>query len=171
MSELLIKRAKKGDSEAFCRLMDLHMQSLYKIAWTYLKNEEDVADVIQDTICTCFEKITSLKQNRYFKTWLVRILINKCKDFLNQRKRVVCMDELPELPFQESNFEMVEWHQILDLLDEKYQTILLLYYMEEFRVKEIAEILNMKEGTVKSRLLRGRQKLLEIYRDGREVEV
>ena len=64
----------------FCRLMDMHLQTMYKIAWSYLKNEEDVADVLQETTLACYEKLGDLKQNRYFKTWMTRILINKCKD-------------------------------------------------------------------------------------------
>lgn len=164
MTELLIKRAKKGDADAFCQLMEMQMQSMYKIAWSYLENEDDVADAVQDTICICFEKITSLKFNRYFKTWLIRILINECKDLLAKRKKVVYTDILPEVPFHESNFTMIEWEEMLKGLDEKYRVILVLYYMEELQVKEIAEILDMKENTVKSRLMRGRQKLLENFK-------
>lgn len=59
---------------------------------------------------------------------------------------------------------MIEWEEMLKGLDEKYRTILILYYMEELQVKEIAEILDMKENTVKSRLMRGRQKLLENFK-------
>lgn len=77
MNEVLIRKAKKGDKDAFCRLMDENVQSMYKIAAAYLKNDEDVADAIQDTILSCYENLKSLKQNRYFKTWMIRILINK----------------------------------------------------------------------------------------------
>ena len=79
-NEFLIRRAKKDDKDAFCRLMDEHLQCMYKMASAYLKNDEDVADAIQDTILSCYENLKSLKQNRYFKTWMLRILINKCKD-------------------------------------------------------------------------------------------
>ncbi len=163
MSELLVRKARKGDDDAFCRLMDLHLQSIYKIAWSYLKNEEDVADVIQETTLTCYEKIGALKQDRYFKTWIIRILINKCKDCLNRKNRMICTDIMPEIPFYEEDYEIAEWNQILEPLDEKYRTILLLYYMEGFNTREIARILEMKESTVKSRLLRGRKQTAQIY--------
>ena len=84
MTELLIRKAKKGDADAFCRLMELETQNMYKIARAYLKNDEDAADAISDTILTCFEKLHTLQNNRYFKTWLIRILINKCKDIINR---------------------------------------------------------------------------------------
>ncbi len=163
MTELLIRKAKKGDADAFCRLMDLHMQSIYKVAMAYLKNDEDVADAIQETILACFQKIGTLKQNRYFKTWLIRILINKCKDILQNRSRMVYTDMIPEIPTYEETFERVEWNQVLDLLDEKYRIILLLYYLEGFNTREIGDILNMKESTVKTRLSRGRQKVADVY--------
>ncbi len=88
MNEVLIRKAKKGDKDAFCRLMDENVQSMYKIAAAYLKNDEDVADAIQDTILSCYENLKSLKQNRYFKTWMIRILINKCKDMIQKKKLV-----------------------------------------------------------------------------------
>ena len=66
MNEFLIRKAKKGDKDAFCRLMDEQVQSMYKVACAYLKNDEDVADAIQDTILSCYENLKSLKQNKYF---------------------------------------------------------------------------------------------------------
>lgn len=96
MNEILIRKAKKGDKDAFCRLMDEQMQSMYKIAISYVKNDEDAADAIQDTILSCYENLKSLKYNRYFKTWMIRILINKCKDILQRKNRMICTDEMPE---------------------------------------------------------------------------
>ena len=73
---LLIKKARGHDKAAFQQLMEEQMQSLYKVAKAILKNEEDVADAMQDTVLTCWEKIDTLKKDKYFKTWLIRILIN-----------------------------------------------------------------------------------------------
>ena len=75
---LLIKKARGHDKAAFQQLMEEQMQSLYKVAKAILKNEEDVADAMQDTVLTCWEKIDTLKKDKYFKTWLIRILINHC---------------------------------------------------------------------------------------------
>lgn len=66
--DILIKKARNKDSDAFIQLMERHMQSMYKISIAYLKNEEDAADAIQDTILACYEKIDTLQENRYFKT-------------------------------------------------------------------------------------------------------
>lgn len=161
MIEHLLRKAKKGDSDAFCHLMDMQTQSMYKIARSYLKNNEDAADAIQDTILSCYENLTNLKNNKYFQTWLTRILINKCKDILHKKKLTVYTDTVPDIPFYEDDFETTEWNQILAPLDEKYRYILLLYYMEGFNTRDISQILNMNESTVKTRLQRGRKLLAE----------
>lgn len=163
MLDILIRKAKKGDADAFCELMELQMQSMYKVARAYLNNNEDVADAVQDTILTCFEKLQTLEHNRYFKTWMTRILINKCKDILQARSRMMYTDNLPETPVYEEDFEALEWDNVLAPVDEKYRTVLLLYYMEGFNTREISEILNLKESTVKSRLQRGRRKVSQEY--------
>ena len=157
MNEVLIRKAKKGDKDAFCRLMDENVQSMYKIAAAYLKNDEDVADAIQDTILSCYENLKSLKQNRYFKTWMIRILINKCKDMIQKKKLVTYT------PFHEEEYAAMEWAQVLETLDSKYRLVVLLYYMEGFSVREISDALDMKESTVKSRLHRGRKQIAEMY--------
>lgn len=163
MTELLIKKAIKGDHDAFCRLMDLQTQSMYKIARAYLNNDEDVADAISETILSCYEKLPTLKHPRYFKTWLTRILINKCKDMLRTGKQVLYTDKFTDIPMYEENYDTAEWNQMLNSIEEKYRTILLLYYMEGFRIREIAQILDMNENTVKSRLLRGREMISQTY--------
>ena len=148
-NEFLIRRAKKDDKDAFCRLMDEHLQCMYKMASAYLKNDEDVADAIQDTILSCYENLRSLKQN----------------------KQVTYTDQMPETPFYEEEYAAKEWAQMLEPLDNKYRLVILLYYMEGFNIREISDILDMKESTVKSRLQRGRKQIAELYeykvREGR----
>ena len=69
--ENLVKKAKAGDSGAFAQLIRMNTQSMYKVAWAYLKNDEDVADAIQETILKCYEKLSTLKKDSYFKTWMI----------------------------------------------------------------------------------------------------
>lgn len=163
MERNLIKRAKQGDQDAFLELMDSQMQTMYKLAWTYLKNEDDVADIVQDTILTCFEKLPTLRDEKYFKTWMMKIVINHCKNLLKKEKRTVHMEALPEEIFVEREYSNREWNEMLRSLDEKYRTILLLYYLENFNTREISQILDMNENTVRIRLKRGRDKLVKEY--------
>ena len=171
MNEFFIRKAKKFYKDAFCRLMDEQVQCMYKVAFSYLKNDEDAADAIQDTILSCYENLKSLKQNKYFKTWMIRILINKCKDILQRKKQVTYTDQMPETPFYEEEYAAKEWAQVLEPLDNKYRLVILLYYMEGFNIREISDILDMKESTVKSRLQRGRKQIAQMYeykvREGR----
>lgn len=74
----LVNQAKKGDPDAFTELMRSQMQNMYKAARAILNRDEDVADAISDTILACWEHLGSLKQAGYFRTWMTRILINKC---------------------------------------------------------------------------------------------
>lgn len=72
----LIKRSKKGDKEAFALLMDMHRQMLYNTALLVLHQEDDALDAIQDAILACWENLPTLRKDQYFKTWLVKILLN-----------------------------------------------------------------------------------------------
>ena len=144
MNEVLIRKAKKGDKDAFCRLMDENVQSMYKIAAAYLKNDEDVADAIQDTILSCYENLRSLRKNRYFKTWLIRILINKCKDVIQKNKLVTFMDQIPETPFHEE-YETIECLQALEPLDSKYRLVLFCTTWKNLISGKYSNILDLPE--------------------------
>ena len=95
--ELLVKKAKRGDAEAFIELIEQNKQSMYKVARGFLRDEEDVADAMAETVLICYEKIGTLRQSAYFKTWMIRILINQCKDMIRKRhKRVSGTDRTLE---------------------------------------------------------------------------
>lgn len=162
--KFLVKRAKRHDNDAFVELMESQKLAMYKIARSYLKSDDDIADAIQETILTCYEKLDSLENEQFFKTWLVRILINKCIDILNIGRRECPTEQLPERGGNCVSLENYEFYQLLNSLDEKYRTILILYYVEGFKIKEIAQILDMDENTVKTRLSRGRKEAAREYR-------
>ena len=133
--EGMIKKARKGDGEAFTRLMQAHMQDMYKTAWAILRNDEDAADAVSDTILACWEKLYQLKQDRYFKTWMIRILINNCNAIL-QKKRGIAdpgtseeKERFLEIPYVEKGYQEAEWREVLNGIEEKYRLVLLLYYM------------------------------------------
>ena len=159
----LVIKAQQGDAQAFVRLMDMHKQSMYKIARSYFTSDEDIADAIQDTIETCWKSIGQLAEAEYFRTWMTRILINKCIDIIRKNKREHPVNEFPEYGEVSSELDTSEFNELMNSLDEKYRTILLLYYGEGFKISEIAQLLDMEENTVKTRLSRGRSKFKEIW--------
>lgn len=155
----LVEKAKMGDADAFTQLMQSQMQNLYKVAIAILYNEEDAADAISDTILTCWEKMGQLRQKGYFRTWMTRILINKCNDILQKRAPICLTREMPDTPFQETEYENREWREALNRLDEKYRLVMILFYVEGFHTAEISSLLELAESTVRTRLSRGREKL------------
>ena len=161
--DLLIRKARKHDKEAFCQLMEQQGQSLYKIAKAILKNDEDAADAMQETVLMCWEKIDTLKKDKYFQTWLTRILINNCNAICRQRARSAPEENAPEAWTQEDGYANAEWEEFLNCLDEKFRTVIILYYVQGFKTKEIAEILQVNENTVRGRLASARKKLEAQY--------
>ena len=134
---------------------------MYQMAKTILKNEEDVADAMAETVLVCWEKLSTLKENRYVKTWMIRILMNKCYDLLRKKELLLTEDTVSEEDAREDGYGMAEWEQVLQSLDEKYRLVMLLYYVDGFKIREISEILDIPAATVKTRLVRGRKQLSE----------
>ena len=161
--EKLVQKAKQHDKIAFTVLIEQNTKSMYKVAKAILKNDEDVADALQDTILTCWEKIGTLEKNEFFKTWLIRILINKCNVIYRQKVSWVSEEQFPEYSVSENQYTYVEWCQLLECLEEKYRIVILLYYVEGFKVREIAKILKVSESTVKGRLVTAREKVEKLY--------
>lgn len=160
--EILIQEARSGNADAFTELMKLQMQNMYRTAKAILMNDEDAADAIQDTLLTCWEKLDDLKTDRYFKTWMTKILINNCYHIIRSNRRITYTDRLPE-GVAEDNAGNLEWCEALSAIDEKYRVVLILFYSEGFRTKEIAKVLGITDSTVRTRLSRGREQLREYY--------
>ena len=131
---------------------------MYKAAWVYLKNDQDVADAIQETILTCFEKIHTLREPKYFKTWMIRILINHCNKILKKQNDFLELENM-EQGGCDNEMETFEWQELLLSLEESSRIIVQLYYYEELSIKEIADILKMNKNTVTTKLSRARKKL------------
>lgn len=164
MKHLAVK-AQNGDQEAFITLMEQYKLDMYKVAKAYLYHEEDIADAMQETVLKCYEKLGTLKEPGYFKTWMIRILINNCNDLLRQGKNECLMDEFPEIADQALEQSNVEFTELLNSMSEKYRIVLVLYYVEGFNTREIANLLEVNEHTVKTRLIRARQRFALDYQE------
>lgn len=149
--------------ETFTDLVLKSEQTLYSISMSMLKNPADCEDAVQTAILTAYEKLDTLRHEKYFRTWLVRILINVCNKSLNDRKKIINIEEYsnsaePSVP---SGEKIVEVRMALEALPVKIRQTMVLFYIEEFTITEIKEILRIPEGTVKSRLSKGRQLMRE----------
>ena len=163
----LVLQAKDGNAEAFCKLIKIMENSLYKIAKSKLNNEQDIEDAVQETIILAFQHIKDLKKPEYFKTWLIKILINKCYSIYNSRKQHLT-EEYSEninlhMDVENNSVDKVNdslfFNFLMKQLNDDERIALTLYYVENLTNKEIGNILEEKEGTVKSRISRGRKKL------------
>lgn len=158
----LAAAAARRDREAFSELIRMNELAMYKAARAILSNNDDAADAMQDAILSAWENIETLRQPRYFNTWLMKILINASISILRQRGRVVLAEPETERGAEDMNFRAVEWKQQLAALDEKYRVLLVLYYSEGYRIREIADMLNLNENTVKTRLAAAREQYRQL---------
>ena len=165
----IITQIKNGDEEAFAELIEQYKLPIYKTAKAILKDEDDVCDAIQDAALSIYKNITNLKNEKYFKTWVIRITMNKCYDIiakrkLNDEKVLKVQSNISEtnISFDNNVIEKTDLERTLDLLEEDLKKVTLLYYYNDLSITEISEILNIPKGTVKSRVFRAREKLYEI---------
>lgn len=155
----LVRKAKRGDEAAFYELMQLHKVRLYRIALSYLKNSGDAVEALQEVTYRAYRSIRKLKEPQYFTTWLTRILLNYCNDELKKRKRLLVSDDLISLMGTEHQSSWLEVEDVIAKLDSKTRQVIELKYVHDFKIKEIAEILDCPEGTVKTWLHKGLQEL------------
>lgn len=132
-------------------------ETLFRISVSMLKNEKDAEDATQTAILKAYEKISTLKEERYFKTWLVRILINICNRQLKQKSRLADLQK--DVCSTDISFDNIEVRTALESLPLKVRQVVVLYYIEQFSTKEISTILKIPKGTVLSRLAKGRDLL------------
>ena len=137
-------------------------RQLYSTAKTILINDQDCADAIQETIVKAFSKIGTLRNDKYAKTWLIRILINECYTLLRKSSKLVSLEGMSEMTEIETD-QRTDYSDLYRAVNSLKEAVIL-YYIEDFNIKEIAQILEITEGAVQKRLARARGKLKRNYR-------
>lgn len=169
--EKIVKKAIKGNDKAFIILMNQCKEQIYRTAFAYVK-EETALDIIQEVVCKAYKSIENLREPKFFNTWIMRIAINISTDFYNKKNKIVCMeqDELiskMDIKHDTNHYERLFLMESLDKLQDKYKKIIILKYFDDLTFKDIAEILNMSENTVKTNLYKG----LSILRNDMKKEI
>lgn len=147
--------------EEFCNQVLAAESSLYRVAKSILHNDEDCADAIQNGILKAYQKLDTLRNDAYFRTWLTRIVINECYSLLRAAQKYVPLDQYPGWDAEAVYDAEGESDVMIALvqLDEKYRIPLVLHEIEGYSVKEIGKILGLSETNVGNRIFRGKKKL------------
>ncbi|MBD8498754.1 sigma-70 family RNA polymerase sigma factor [Paenibacillus arenosi] len=169
---LNVQQAQQGDREAFVRLIRAYEANMYAFSRTMLSSDEDCADAIQETILLAYRSITTLRELAYFKTWLFRILIHECSRIRkNKAKHQLLASDINNHPEKTLAYEAIDIQDAVQRLEPSIRIVIQLYYFEDLTVKQIAEMIDIREGTVKSRLHRARTLLGEYLTDSeKEIE-
>lgn len=176
----LVKRVLKGDQQAFARLLERYKDAIYNLCYRMLGSPQEAEDASQETFLRLYASLGNYDSKRKFSTWALRIATNYCIDRLRRRHQgSVSLDTMPQ--DQEENSEPLiatlvsgellpeeqllrgeqsdEIERALQKLSPLYRTVLVLRYVEELSLDEIAEVLDIPVATVKTRLHRGREAL------------
>jgi RNA polymerase sigma-70 factor (ECF subfamily) len=184
--KLLVRRAQNGDVSAYEDLVRTHQHRVLAVVGGILRGSEDVEDVSQQALAKAYFSIRRFDLRSAFGTWLYKIAVNECWDYLRKKKvrrlvyeadmseeQVRKLDSVPEHSFGDRRphgdaGSRVEQRQLVERLlgelDEKDQLMLVMKEVEGFSVEEIGEVLGLNVNTVKVRLFRARGRLVEIYR-------
>ncbi|EGT0013367.1 sigma-70 family RNA polymerase sigma factor [Clostridium perfringens] len=165
----LIKESMKGNKESFGILIKNNKEYLYKMAFLYVKDEQDALEVIHETIYRAFLNIEKLKKAKFFNTWITRILINVSIDFLKKKGKNEMLDESTPIIKEKceiSTEEKLDLYNAIDLLNDNYKTVIIMMYFNDMKIKDISKVMEIPENTVKTYLRRAKQALGEVLKEG-----
>lgn len=157
--------------ERFTAVVEETKDIMYRLSYGILKNVTDAEDAVAQSLLKAWEKLDHLKKEEQLRSWMISIAMNTSKNMLSRRGREVLLDqeELAVSLIQEGPQETNLWSQVWEM-KKTYRVVLLLYYYDGYSVKEIAGMLRVPEGTVKSRLARAREELGQMIEEDRKMK-
>lgn len=178
----LVRLCQNGTESAFEELVRRHQQRMLALVGGILRRSEDVEDVVQQVFMKAYVSIKRFDQRAAFSTWLYKIAVNECWDYLRKKKvrpllyesdlseeqvsrldGIVSSDRAPDNPDDRTAVKQL-LERLLEKLPEQDRQLLVLKEIEGFSVQELAEILNLNANTVKVRLFRARGRIMDMYR-------
>lgn len=145
--------------EAFTQSVVQLQGTLYRVSATILRQMCDREDAVQSCIEIAWRKREQLRDETKFSAWLTQILIHECYGLLRRRRRELPVEQLPDLPAPPSANPNL--YRFFTALPDKLRLPMVLHYVEGYSVREIAEMLRLPQGTIKTRLMRGRDRMRE----------
>ena len=183
MDELLLRKAQRGDPEAFEQLITPLEQLIWRICWHYTGNRESAEDCGQETMIRIWRSLDSYRGDCALESWVYRIAANCCMDYLRKKKRdkSVSMEPMQEQGFDPADpspgteeqvvaaEEKKRLREAITLLPEDQREALIMTQLEKVPYEEAARLLGVSEGTIKSRVNRAKARLKEILTGDREL--
>ncbi|MGH4117212.1 sigma-70 family RNA polymerase sigma factor [Clostridium sp.] len=159
---IIVKRTQERDDEAFIKSIDTCKEKMYRIAFAYLKNEQNSLDAVSQTIYKAYMNMNELKTPKFFNTWIIRILINTCICILKHNNKVIYIEDYNEIgntkdESLDTEFKIasnIDLYNSIDKLSERFKSIVILKYLEDMTISQVSEVLDLPEGTVKVYLRR-----------------
>lgn len=165
----LVRKAKRGNRDAFSKLYQMNQIDIYRIAFVYVKNRDDALDIVQETAYRSFKYIKKLKDPDKFKTWLLKIAVHSSLDLIRKGKNIVPMDhEYEPISYEEVNETIplsLTLKDLIELLNVEEKGVILLRFYQDFSIQQIADTLDMPLGTVKTILYRAIRKLQQEWKE------
>jgi RNA polymerase sigma-70 factor (ECF subfamily) len=157
--EEVVQKAIRGDDQSFLAAIQTVKIDLYKTALAYLRKEEDALEAIQEVTFRAYKGLKGLKEPGYFRTWIIRIMINYCNDTLKKQRRIILNEELLLAEGEAEDHSLLEIEEAMQRLDERSREIITLKYFHDLKIKDIALTLDCPEGTVKTWLFKALKSL------------
>ncbi|NLV16597.1 MAG: sigma-70 family RNA polymerase sigma factor [Syntrophomonadaceae bacterium] len=145
-----------------------NIDSAYRFAYTYAKNREDAEDIVNESVLKAIKSINYLQKSEHIKPWFYRIIVNTAFTYLKRRSKITYLDyekSFAETDGTEDDYSELTLNSMIEKLEPKYKSIIVLRFLEDMSLKEIGQILDINENTVKTRLYRA-LKLLKIDMEG-----
>lgn len=132
--------------------------SLFRLAYTYMRNADDAMDVVQESVCKAISRYDGIRNEQAIRNWLCRIVVNTAMDQLRRRKREITVEQMPESGYEDT-YSNLDLQRLLNELNDRERTIVVLRFFEDMRLQDIAEITGENPNTVKTTLYRCLKKM------------
>lgn len=158
-----MKHTSVRPTDSIEKIIQTYGNMLFRLCLITLGNASDAEDAVQETLITYLQKAPEFENAEHEKAWLLTVATNKCKDMLRfkSRHQVVDIDAIKEFTKEETDGDILD---ALMTLPDKFRTVLMLYYVEEYSIEDIASVIGRTVSAVKMRLQKGRRLLREAYR-------
>lgn len=148
------------EASEYGRIAETYIDTVYRVALSNCKNSADAQDAVQNTFVKLLKSDIDFKDDEHIKRWLIKVTVNECRSMWRSfwRRNVDYIEEIVKEPEFDTEEKSELYYAVMEL-PQKYRSVVHLYYYEDYSVKEISEILDIKETTIQTRLMRARKML------------